>query len=103
MAISTPPNNAHGISFGFIVHDLVTPENDEHLPQMSVSITDETWNNTSSVSGAHDAMMAALESAAVAIDNSLTTSFPSPTYEVHGRFSYSTPAPITEIDPWPEV
>lgn len=101
MPISTPPNDANGIGFGFIVHDLNNPENDEHLPQMSVSITDETWNNTSSVSGAHDAMATALEAAATAINDSLTTSFPSPDYEVHGRFSYSTPAPLTEIDPWP--
>lgn len=100
MPVSTPPDDAQGIGFGFIVHDLVNPGNDDYMPQMGVVVTEETWNNTASVTGGHDKVIAALDAAATAMYDSLTASFPSPDYEVHGRFAYHQ-TNITDIDPWP--
>ncbi len=101
MSLSTPPSDASGMAFQFTVYDQVNPVNQDYMPYLTVGVPEDMWGLTASISGGHDKVTAALEAAATAMYDSLVASYPSPDYEVHGRFGYSQPSIPTNVDPWP--
>ena len=94
------PSNALGINYGINVLDVNNPSNNDYLPQMSISISDDTMDRAANIAGAKEAVLEATEAAALAMYNSLAISFPSPDYELDGRFSYHQ-ITITADDDWP--